>query len=74
MTSDKQRRVGTALGFLSGVYACLYALRDARIYWPPDLVWQTLRHAQRMELGGGIALIVATLITAIVAQGRSAIS
>jgi hypothetical protein len=62
MTSEKQRRVATAVGFLSGVYACLDALRDAKIFWPPDVVWEALRSPQRLELGGGIALIVIALI------------
>jgi hypothetical protein len=62
MTPEKTRRVATAVGFLSGVLACLDALRDARIFWPPGVVWQTLRHPQRLELGGGLALIVVTLV------------
>jgi hypothetical protein len=66
MTLEKQLRIATAVGFLSGVLACLDALRDAKIFWPPDLVWATLRSAQRLELAGGIALIVATLVSTIV--------
>ena len=61
MTPEKKRRVATAVGFLSGVLACLDALRDARIFWPPDAVWEALRNPQRVELGGGIALMVVTL-------------
>jgi len=63
MTSEKKWRAANAVGFLSGVLACLDALRDARIYWPPDVVWEGLRSPQRLELGGGIALIVVTLLT-----------
>jgi hypothetical protein len=63
MTPEKKRRVATAVGFLSGVLACLDALRETRIFWPPDVVWATLRSPQRLELGGGIALIVVTLVT-----------
>lgn len=62
MTEDKQRRVATAIGFLAGVLASLDALRDAKILWPPDAMWQALQHSQRLELGGGIALIVVTLV------------
>jgi len=62
MTPEKKRRVATAAGFLSGVLACLDAMRDARVFWPPDVVWQGLRAPQRLELGAGIALIVVTLI------------
>ena len=62
MTSDKKLRVATAAGFLSGVLACLDAVREAKVLWPPDAVWEGLRHPQRLELGGGLALIVVTLV------------
>ncbi|MFZ0859539.1 MAG: hypothetical protein ABR881_07205 [Candidatus Sulfotelmatobacter sp.] len=65
MTSEKQRRVATAVGFLSGVLASLDALRDARIFWPPDAVWAALRSPQRLELAGGLALILVTLLTSV---------
>jgi len=71
MTPEKKRRVATALGFLSGVLGSLDALRDARIFWPPDAVWEALRNPQRLELGGGIAVIVVTLVLTI-ARNRSA--
>ena len=71
MTSDKKQRVATAIGFLAGVLACLDALRDAKELWPPDAVWEAMRHPQRLELGGGIALIVVTLLVSIV-RSRSA--
>jgi hypothetical protein len=64
MTPEKQRRVATAVGFLSGVLASLDALDDARIFWPPDAVWAALQPPQRLELGGGLTLIVVTLLTA----------
>ena len=62
MTPEKTRRVATAAGFLSGVLASMDALRDAKTFWPPDAVWEALRNPQRLELGGGIALIVVTLV------------
>jgi hypothetical protein len=62
MTPEKSRRVATAVGFLSGVLAIMDALRDSRIMWPPDAVWETLQGAQRLEAGGGLALIVVTLV------------
>lgn len=68
ITSDKGRRVATALGFLSGVLACLDALRDAKVVWPPDAAWEALRHAQRLEFGGGLTLIVVTLIVSVVSN------
>jgi hypothetical protein len=66
MTDDKQKRVATAVGFLSGVLACLDALREKAIFWPPDLVWRLLRNSQRLELIGGIALIVITIVLSVV--------
>jgi hypothetical protein len=62
MTPEKKKRVTNAVGFLSGVLACLDAVRDARILWPPDELWDGLRHVQRVELGAGIALIVVSII------------
>jgi hypothetical protein len=57
--------MATAFGFLSGVLACLDALRDARIFWPPGAVWAALRSPQRLELGGGIALVAVTFLISI---------
>jgi hypothetical protein len=65
MTPEKKQRVATAVGLLSGVLACLDALRDARIFWPPDAVWATLRNPQRLELGGGLALIAIAVLTSV---------
>jgi hypothetical protein len=71
MTPEKQRRVATAVGFLSGLLACLDALRDAKVFWPPDAVWQVLRGPQRLELGAGVALIAVTFVTSIIRQSRA---
>jgi hypothetical protein len=57
------------VGFLSGVLACLDATRVAEVFWPPDALWQVLRHPQRLELAGGITLIVVTVVISVV-QGR----
>jgi len=65
MTPEKQRRLARAVVFLSGLLACLDALRDASVYWPPDAAWQALRHVQQLELGGGIALIMVAFIVSI---------
>ena len=65
MTPEKTRRVATAVGFLSGVLAGLDALRDSRIFWPPDAVWAALRSPQRLELAGGLALIGVTLLSSV---------
>jgi hypothetical protein len=62
MTPEKKKRVTNAVGFLSGVLACMDAVRDARIFWPLGELWDSLRHVQRVELGGGIALIVVSIV------------
>lgn len=71
MTSDKQTRVATAVGFLAGLYACLNALGDARIVWPPDAAWAVMTSAHRWEVGGGMALMAVTLIVSVVRQRGS---
>jgi hypothetical protein len=71
MNADKKQRVATAVGFLAGVLAALDALRDLKVLWPPDVVWEVLRGPQRLELGGGIALIVVTLVISIVRQWQT---
>jgi hypothetical protein len=71
MTPDKKRRVATAVGFLSGVLACLNALRDLGVSWPPDAIWEALRRPQRLELAGGIALIVVSFVTSVVRRDGS---
>jgi len=70
MSQEKNRRIATAVGFLSGMLACLNAVRDARILWPPDALWAALLHPQRLELGSGIALILVALTTTVVAANR----
>jgi len=65
MSSNKNRRLATAVGFVSGVLTCMDAMRDASVSWPPDAVWKELSHPHRLELGGGIALIVVTLVAAV---------
>lgn len=70
MTPGKKRRVATAAGFLSGVLACLDALRDKGVLWPPDVVWQSLRHPQKLEFGAGVVLMLVTIAIAAL-RGRS---
>jgi hypothetical protein len=62
MSSEKKKRVTNAVGFLAGVLACTDAVRETRIFWPPDEFWDGLRHTQRVEFGAGIALIVASIV------------
>jgi uncharacterized protein (TIGR03382 family) len=70
MTPEKKQRIATASGFVSGVIACLDALREAKIVWPPDEAWAGLRGPQRLELGAGIVLMVAALVTSVVRRRR----
>jgi hypothetical protein len=62
MTSEKKKRVTNAVGFLSGVLACMDAVRETRVFWPPGEFWEGLRHGQRVEFGAGIALIVVSIV------------
>lgn len=71
MTPDKKRRLSTALGFLSGVLACLDAMRDASVSRPPDAVWAAMNRPHRLEFGGGILVIVVTLIVSIIQRGTA---
>jgi hypothetical protein len=65
MPHSRKQRIANAVGFLSGVLACMDALRDGGVYWPPSAVWAASSGAHRMELGGGIALILVTLVVAV---------
>ncbi len=49
--------------FLSGVLACLDAVKDARLLWPADVVWEGLSNPNRLKFGAGIALIVVSFVT-----------
>jgi hypothetical protein len=50
------------------VLACLDVLKDARIFWPPDVVWAGLTNPNRLKLGAGIALIVVSFVMSVVRQ------
>lgn len=70
MSPHKVRRTATAVGFLAGMLACLDALRDAKVQWPPEAAWAVMPHAQRMEFGVGIAMILVSLVVSVVRPGR----
>lgn len=70
MTADRQLRVATAAGFLAGVLACLNALRDAKVVWPPDAAWAVMPHAQRLQMGAGIAMILIAVLVSVVRPRR----
>jgi hypothetical protein len=69
MSERKNLRVLAAVGFLAGVLACLDAVRDARVLWPPEALWNVLPHRQHLEMGAGIAVILVAIVTNIVGQG-----
>ena len=71
MTPEKTRRVATAVGFLSGVLACMDAVHDAGILWPPDALWEVLRRPQHLELGVGITLIIVSFVTSLLPRGHN---
>ncbi|HKU25559.1 MAG TPA: hypothetical protein VJQ54_08815 [Candidatus Sulfotelmatobacter sp.] len=68
MSENKSLRLLNAAGFLAGVLACLSAVRDSRVLWPPDELWTLLGHRQHIELAGGLALIAAVIVTNIVVR------
>jgi len=68
MTSGQRQRLANAIGFISGTFAVLEVVRDRSVVWPPDALWQQLRGPQRLELGGGIALILVTFVMSIVGR------
>jgi hypothetical protein len=71
MTPEKKRRLETAAGFLSGVLACMDAVRDARVVWPAAEMWRGLRSVKRLEFGAGVALIVVSFVISIVRRKES---
>jgi hypothetical protein len=71
VTADQKSRVATAAGFLSGVLACLDALRDAHVVWPPDAAWVLMSNPHRLEFGAGVALIVVTIVVSLLRHAQS---
>jgi hypothetical protein len=69
MSERKNLRILSAVGFLAGVLACLDAVRDARVLWPLEALWNVLPHRQHLELVAGIAVILVTIVTNLVGRG-----
>ena len=65
MAQENNRRIATAVGFLSGVLTCLDALRNARVVWPPDAAWVLMSKPHRLEFAAGAALIVVTIVVSL---------
>ena len=70
MAPDQGWRLGTAIGFLAGLLFCLDVVKDARTLWPPAALWNALQHPQRLMLGGGIALLVVSLVLSVARPAR----
>jgi hypothetical protein len=71
MTPEKKKRVTHALGFVSGVIACLDAIRDQKILWPPAELWEALRNVQRLKLAAGLALILVSLVLTVERRSKA---
>jgi len=69
MTPAKRRNPATAIVFLFGVLACLRAVGQAGIAWPPEALWHALRTPFRLQLVAGLVMILAALIFMLVRQG-----
>lgn len=50
------------------MFACLTPLRDKKILWPPDIVWQSLTQPERLAVIGGGVLIVVTFVLSIMSN------
>lgn len=68
MSESKNWRVLNAAAFLAGVLACLSAVRDSQVLWPPDELWSLLGHRQHIELAGGLALLAVVIVINIVVR------
>ena len=63
--------MATAIGFLSGVLACLDVLRDAKVVWPLGELWGVLSHPKRLQLGAGIVLMVVSFIISVARRSEA---
>jgi len=63
--TDRRRRVASAILFLFGLIASMNAVRDERVLWPPAALWAVLSPPHRLQLCGGIALILVSLFMTI---------
>ena len=71
MPPEKRKRIAPAVLFLFGVLASLKAVADCRTFWPPDVVWESLSNPHRVQLCGGIAVIVVAIVISVAMRGQS---
>jgi hypothetical protein len=71
MPPGKRKRIAPAVLFLFGVLASLKAVADCGTFWPPDVVWASLNNPHRVQLCGGVAMIVVALLIFLVLRKQS---
>ena len=62
MPPEKRKRIAPAVLFLFGVLASLKAVSDSGTFWPPDVVWTSLSNPHRLQLCGGVAMMVVAVV------------
>lgn len=62
MPPEKRKRIAPAVLFLFGVLASLKAVSDSGTFWPPDVVWASLSNPHRLQLCGGVAMMVVAVV------------
>ena len=72
MASPKGRRAASAILFLFGVLASAKALSDATVAWPAATVWAQLSNPHKVQLCGGIALILVAFVITFTRRSETA--
>ena len=70
MASPKGRRAASAVLFLFGILAAGKALSGATVAWPPAVVWAQLSNPHRVQLCGGIALMLIAFFLTVMRQSE----
>jgi hypothetical protein len=71
MPAKKRKRIAPAVLFLFGVLASLKAVGDSQAFWPPDVLWASLSNPHRVQLCGGVAMIVVAIVISIALRQQS---
>jgi hypothetical protein len=71
MPPEKRKRIAPAVLFLFGVLASLKAVADSGAFWPPDVVWASLSNPHRVQLFGGVAMIVVAVVISLGMRKRA---
>ncbi|MGH9495064.1 MAG: hypothetical protein ACRD3B_08715 [Candidatus Sulfotelmatobacter sp.] len=62
---ERRKRIAPAVLFLFGVLASLKAVGDSATFWPPDVVWAALSNPHRVQLCGGVAMMVVAVVISV---------